>query len=656
MSSDVLRSASLEVRFLPGQHAISHYRSTRGQSLAAPKERLAILVHNRSTGQYVESSIAGIEIGEEPHALTFSLAVSAEGAAAAKLGLRFDLEDDGLAISSEILSEAEPFEVASVYLPLFQVGEEPGTFLVLPTRSGRLIGLSCAKPERAVHKVNWFEPAPVAIAGHKRMLGVLTLDTVDCQFIHEVADEPRIGTITVELLHRHRCERPEISFLAQRIASCKVRFVAGDDLDWTAGAAVVRDTIPENLSDLYTNSLVYKVLLQHAGAKEVMTYADVLSLIRRVEKLTGGIRQIVYLVGWQHSGHDTGYPDVYTANPRVGTFEEFRALKEAAKSENAIVSLHDNYHDEYMDSPGWDPAIACVDPDGELRKGGIWGGGQAYEIGPSKYALRCLPRAEWTVKTLDLEVTTHLDVLSDKPDMVDFDPAGPASREQNAVAKRAIVETFRRMGVDVTSEVLTSPFAPFMHHFWHVERRPVEGWGPDERVPLVPFLYHGKVTAGGDASTDAGKLDQIEYGWTFSTDWSASTPDSEIAELFYLVWIPWSLLCRREIVGFVRDGDWEKVVFAGESASPSYTSVNRRTSSYEVVVDGLPVARNFATFAPIGDGEWVVYSRSGGEIRIPIPAADARFTPLPAADPLVIAGGKETAFVAEAGVPYRVSC
>jgi hypothetical protein len=539
-----------------------------------------------------------------------------------------------------------------VLLELFRVStRQPGASLVLPTRSGRLIDLATAQPERAVHKVDWFEPVPVAMAVHDRMAGVLTLDTVDSQIVHEVRHG--VGSIAVELLHRHPVKDPELSFLAQSVASCKVRLVAAQTngkLDWTAGAALVRDTIRGNLSKLYTGALIYKVMLQVAGEEKAMTYADVLALIRRVSRLTGGAKQIVYLVGWQHGGHDTGYPDVFTANPRVGTFAEFRAMKEAAKAENALVSVHDNYHDTSMDSPAWDPSIVCVQPTGELRKGGIWGGGrQAYEIGPSKYAPQCVERAKWTVETLGLEQTTHLDVLSDKPDMVDFDPAGPASREQNAEAKRAIVETFRSMGVDVTSEVLTSPFAPWMHHFWHVERRPVEGWGRHERIPLVPFLYHGKVTAGGDASTDEAKLDQIEYGWTFSDDWSDETPDEEIMDLYYLVWLPWSLTATREITGFERDGDWEKVVYSADT----YVRVNRVANAYEVVVDGELVAQNFSTFARTGPGEWVVYSRSGGEVSLPID--DAEIAPLVDSTVPDLLRDNGVKFRAEARVPYRLT-
>ena len=652
-----LRSSSFEVQLLDDLPGIAQYRALPDGPRLSGGTALNVLLHDRSRGVYLDSPLRVVS-GESSGlgATSYVVGAMAGDAQAASFRLQFTLEGSTLSISSEIGSETSPFEIASVLLKLFEVGgDEPGACLVLPTRSGRLVEIDKAAPEQAVHKVDWFEPAPVAMALHDRMLGVLTLDTVDSQFLHEVCDNPRVGSITVELLHRHRTEKPELSFLAQKVASCKVRLAAaaeGEKVGWPQGAVLVRDTIGPNLNALYTGAMVYKVMVQVGGADEAMTYREVLDLIRRVNRLTGRARQIVYLVGWQHDGHDTGFPDVFTANPKVGTFEEFRAVKEAAKAENALVSLHDNYHDAYMNSPGWDPSIVCIERTGELRKGGIWGvSGQAYEIGPAKYAPRCIPRVEWTVKTLDLEQTTHLDVLSDKPDMVDFDPAAPASREQNALGKRAIVETFRNLGVDVTSEVLTSPFTSCMHHFWHVERRPIEGWGPYERIPLIPLIYHGKVTAGGDASTDAGKLDQLEYGWTFSIDWYKTTPDSEITDLYYLISVPWSLLAEREMTGFERDGEWEKVVYAEDT----YVRVNRTASRYEVVVDGILIAKDFATFAQVSDDTWVAYSREGGTIQIPVAGKTVEVTPLIPSGQPILEGDRAIVFEALARIPYRIA-
>ncbi len=614
---------------------------------------------DRREGAYRSSADGAVtlttSVAAYGEAAAYLVTAFVDGAPVGELEVRFALEAGAVRASSTIVCEKEGYEFASVYVELLRVAADlPGAALVLPTRSGRLIELANAAPEEGTHFVSWFEPAPVGIAAHDGMVGVLTLDTVDSQFLHEVRTKPKEGSITVQLLHRHVAEKPVNSFLAQRTASCTVRLVAapeGGRVDWTHGAALVRDATKPNLNDLYVGAVVVKVLLQAAYGEKVTTYDDVLQIVKRVHKLTGGARQVVYLVGWQHNGHDTGYPDVFTPNVRVGTFEDFQALKEAAKAYNAIVSTHDNYHDTYMESVAWDPDTVCIDFAGELRKGGQWGAGQAYEIGPTRYVKQAAERAERTVKMLALEKTTHLDVLSDKPDMVDFDPVHPANREQNAAAKCGFVESFRRCGVDVTSEVLTSPFASCIHHYWHVERRPIDGWGPFERVPLVPFIYHGRVTAGGNCRTDAELLDAVEYGWTFSDDWDKDTTEDLMLTQTYLVALPWSLLARRNIVGFRRDGDWETVSYGPDT----YVRVNRAVNRYEVVVDGERMAADFSTFAPVAPGAWRVYSRHGCEVSLRANGRPAVATSLldGSTTSLVAANGRLT-FAAAAGTPYEV--
>lgn len=631
-------------------------KSTGAHLRGAAPGGFQVVLLDRSAGEYRACTEPGssleVHVRSAADEVSYAVTASLRGLPCARIAITARVDANGLHLASEIVEEAGGYEVASVLMEVFRVPRElPGAAMAFANRCGRLVSLRAAKPEKVTHYVDWYEPVPVAIAYHSGILGLLTLDTVDNQIVHEVRETE--GSVSVELVHRHKVLKPANSFLAQETASCLVRVVAptkGSEQDWTAGAALARDDVAANLSGLYVGKLIYKVMLQVAHAGEVTTYDDTLALIRRVARLTGGVEQIVYLVGWQHHGHDTGYPDVYTANARVGSFEDFKALKEAAKAENAIVSLHDNYHDAYMDSPLWDPGIVCVNPDGELRKGGIWGGGQAYEIGPTKYVNQARERAERTVSMMGLEKTTHLDVLSDKPNMVDFDLVAPANREQNATAKHEIVDAFRRFGVDVTSEVLTSPFVPFMHHFWHAIVTPAKEWSAEQRIPLVPFIYHGKVTAGGDVSSDADVLDHLEYGLTFSIDWNKDTPDEEIADPYYLVALPWGLLARREIVGFERVGDWDKVLYGPDS----FVRVNRAANSYEVVVDGVLIAADYATFAERSPGEWLVYAREARTVRLPVSGDVEVVSLLGGPSAAVTATPEGIEFRAEPRVPYRV--
>ena len=117
---------------------------------------------------------------------------------------------------------------------------------------------------------------------------------------------------------------------------------------------------------LYHEAIVYKLFMDAPGMERpTYRYADCLPVIQQIHQVSGGKKQIVYLVGWQHTGHDTGYPCHTQFNPRVGTGEELVQLMEEAKQYNCIVSLHGNLDDSYREFPEHRPDLLSRDPYGE---------------------------------------------------------------------------------------------------------------------------------------------------------------------------------------------------------------------------------------------------------------------------------------------------
>lgn len=621
MVDDLIRltNSSVEIELGAARPVAVSYRGARsGATLAAAEDGagLEVLVFDEEARAYRSSSEAGFftesAVRADGSSAVYDFVLRRGGKAVAEFRVSYSLVGNCLTVRCSLRSETESVRVTSIRIPLVSVGaSQHRARMAFPTRSGRLVDVAACQPMERVHKIDWFEMVQVAMAYHDGMLALLSLDSPDDQIISRITDRPKAGSISVEFVFRPKAEDPALLFQVQSESSCSVTLLEPDGvgpIDWTAGAAVARDRIPQNINDLYVGAFVYKIFLDRPGASDWMTFADALEFVKRVARLTGGARQIAYLVGWQHSGHDTGYPDVFTINPRVGDLAGLRKLIEQAKAENAIVSLHDNYHDAYMDSPAWDPSIVARDSRGELAEGGIWDGGQAYVIGPAKYAPQAVERARKTIEMTGIEQTVHLDVFTDDPDRVDFDPKCPASRRKNLDGKMAILSEFKRLGIDVTSEILTAPFTGCMSHFWRVEMRRVPCWSAEERIPLVPMIFHGKVTAGGTAATDDDMLDLIECGWTFSADLDKGTTDRHIMDLYYLVTVPWSILAKREITGFEKNGPVERVWYDRDT----YVQVDRERQSYDIVVDGVAIARDFSTNARLPDGRTVSYSRCAG--------------------------------------------
>lgn len=100
------------------------------------------------------------------------------------------------------------------------------------------------------------------------------------------------------------------------------------------------------------------------GSNVYLTFEQALEVIRKLDALTLGIPKIIYLVGWQHHGHDSKYPDWSVVNPRLKrpqdatAADSLRWLMAEGFRHHTTVSLHVNMFDAYRDSPLWETYLA----------------------------------------------------------------------------------------------------------------------------------------------------------------------------------------------------------------------------------------------------------------------------------------------------------
>ncbi len=483
-------------------------------------------------------------------------------------------------------------------------------WIAVPHDAGRLLPLGKVGSTRLAWRAeSWLTPLGAALLGNSRCGAVVSTESVDDQLEVSVeADGPR-GSAGISLLHRYDAARPALQFIGQQTPSFTVTFMSRSELRWTEVAARMRSRIATRPNPLYLDRVIYKIFLDSPGAQDYTTFAEALALIRRVSNLTGGAKMIVYLVGWQYHGHDTGYPAVDVVNERLGGEQALVDLIRQARQYGALVGFHDNYDDAYLDSPAWDPAIICRDPGGELMKGGIWAGGQSYVISSLKYAQKYgLKRVDDTLRRFPIEGSYHIDVLSAAPRRIDWNPDSPVSATENLRGKIMILQEFAKHGVDVTSEGFAAPLVGPMRHFRALIRRPDVHVPGEERIPLIPFIYHGCVTYGTNPTEGGGIPEAILYGAKFATDWTKHTPDAQIADWYYLITLPWMKLNARMMADY-HEGNGVRWVMYGPG---TYVRMSSDGQHYEVSVDGRVIARDYATFCPLADGTWRLYSRAGG--------------------------------------------
>ncbi|NOY81356.1 MAG: hypothetical protein GXP31_10170 [Kiritimatiellaeota bacterium] len=550
---------------------------------------------------------------------------------AVTLRLTLRLEKNALVAQFDDVHEEPGFEFMQIRLPeLCAVTAAHRGHLAIPTEAGRDIPAAEAGTGEYEVKLDWFDTLQAAVLWREsgksailcRSLGYE--DGILARVMPPCAEAGRYAALGARLVHRLRAFPPAAQFVAQPSSGIRlslVRDVDGDGTaDWVDAAKTIRETFTCRPNPLYCSATTYKIMCDVRPHRLVTTFGQALDLIRRVHNLTDGMNQVVYLVGWQHDGHDTGYPDVSVVNPRLGGYDALRHLMLEARKLGAIVSFHDNYDDAYKDSPKWDPDVVARNNRGELWKGGVWAGSQSYILSAPKYMQKGgRDRIRYTVQHYGIKQTTHIDVLSAVPQRHDLDPRAPAGIRESLEGKFAIIREFNRLGVDVTSEGVTEPFIGPMTRFRHLMRRDRQVFPGERRIPFVPFAIHGRVVYGGGQAGFGELLGGFIYGQTYSADFNKATPEALMLDLIYLLDVPMRALATREMQRYERAEDLERVIYGKDT----FVEVDWARNSYRIVFEGRTIARNWTTLIETKPGVMLVYSKDGGRIACPFPGAPA---------------------------------
>ncbi len=535
------------------------------------------------------------KIRTSPTAVRYSADVRCGSEAAVKLDVVIRATASRLTVTVENVAEMPGYELLDVALPpLLGVGGDG--WLAIPTQSGRLIRLAGASPGQARIRMDWFNMALCAAAGTGSAAAVVETRCWDSELRAVVAGEPGrlVGYVEPLLAYRAQAGPRAARVRLEEKPSLSVRLVADGDGDgratWVDAAVALRKGLTGRPKAIYRDAMLYKIFCDAPGSTSYTTFAQALDVVRTVRRLAPWQKQVAYLVGWQYEGHDTGYPATDKVNARLGGLDEFRRCVAEAAKLNATLSVHDNFDDAYLNSPAYDEAVIARDEQGEPQKGGVWAGGQSYVLACGKYARKAgLERVRATVERLGLRESYHIDVLSAVPIRRDYNREAPENTHDALAGKVSVVREFNRLGLDLTSEGFTAPFAGVIGHSWHLWHKRDTIIGGEECIPFVPFIYHGgPTTYGNGAQTDHYPQDSALWGAGFSCDWTKETDPHEIARAIYLVNLPWTLLRERRMQRWSRKGDVCRVTYD----DASYVEADERTGAWRVVVDSVTVVED----------------------------------------------------------------
>jgi hypothetical protein len=391
-------------------------------------------------------------------------------------------------------------------------------------------------------------------------------------------------------------------------------------LTWLDGAKLVRARMPEIPNHSYNDKFIYGIRTdQPTFPKPSATFEHCEEIIRNVHALTGGSPQLVHLWGWQFRGKDTGYPAVNVVDERIGGYDGMMRLMERAKPLNTTVSLSDNYDDAYRSSPEWNEDMIARRPDGGLWKSRNWTGEASYVQGMAKYMEGPgVERVRYTSERYRLPGTIHVDVLSYFAIRNDWDPKHPASGNRNFFAGRMrVLEEFKKYGVDVTSEGLRYPYVGKISMCWYAGT-PVPCPFGGKPVPMLPLVYRKTAIWGHDGGSRGSLplLAMLFYGEAQHSIFNGDTPVEKMLDSFYLGMVPWFRLHQLHIEGFERAGNKTGTILEGAG---NRIDLDWDTNSYRLMLDGAEVARENATFCPLGQDKIAMYAIADGPLTATLP-------------------------------------
>ena len=657
--SILLTNGALSVRLAEQSPNIVEVGKSGGQTLTGPQaQRIPEFRFYRKSDDKWFSSLSSSNSSviyttkKEGDRVIYHAEIKVGSEIAFSCDLVFSIANQELRVGYENVRENDNYLFMEVGWPRLLEASTPETRLANGRFAGRLLNPATCTPGVITHEDTWYDPFSGALLYTPDILAaVLPVspgDTISSSIASNGKPSAGVGA---QLIHRIGSldGKWDRWILAGGSSMLRVRFIERSDsmaapLTWMDGARLLRRDLSDiRPPDYYKNSVLYKILMdikKYPGIpddKAVTTCQEAQEIIRQVGILSDNQKQIVYLTGAQHEGQDIKYPDMFTVNTQVGTYDELIDFMNSGREQNAVISFHSVLNEIYQDSPMWDENLVCRDPAGNLAVYTThFVGGTNYSINYPYFVSHALQGfLDRLLSMYPIPSTYHIDVLSTRAHNIDFDPQHQCAPIDGYFGRLNMIQSFNIRGVDITSEGLTSWFIGKIGHAWLLRMDPFTSILGEEQIPLAAFIYHGHATYG--YPSELNPLIGLLNGATFSLDlvpldrmsyhWKGNT----IEDALYLVNAPYQMLRDREMQGYERDGDTQRVSYDEDtfveitvpgSLTRAYQGYQKDASgSFRVVLDGREVAKDFTAFVPGRmAGTYLAYSKFGGTVTYTTPA------------------------------------
>ena len=224
-----------------------------------------------------------------------------------------------------------------------------------------------------------------------------------------------------------------------------------------------------------------------------LTFKDVADIIEEFYKQ--GIRKVHFcLVGWNISGHDGRFPDIFPVEPKCGTEEELKAVIAKAKSYGYTISAHTNLIEGYSIAERFNRNYVLLNPDGSERRGGNWGGGKSYFLCPKMACENYIDKDLDDLKKMGFCGEHYFDVFSIFPPYSCSHPEHKLNSKEVAVWRCKMLEKAQQVIGCSGSEGSWDFAAGVLDYVLYAAfffREPRELPMCDEFIPFWNIAYHG---------------------------------------------------------------------------------------------------------------------------------------------------------------------
>lgn len=572
---------------------------------------------------------------QTPDSVVYQGKITKQKVQLATFNVTFKSTNGQLQISMNDIREKEGYEFLEMEIPSLVSMSDNDSKMLSFWGGGKLIPLQNATPEGYTFKYDTRNAAALINSEKQLVLESECLDDKMILAVHENEERKiaNIGMILVNRVQGHEKMR-SIPVESNHRITVELLDVRWGNPGWQSVAKYLRRNLKGVNHDQYRSCLFYKTLATSGpeppagrvkedspiGIKRltsVITFKEIFEQAKQLSNMLDGMKQVLYIGGFQEGGFDNSYPYVFNTDHRAGTVEELKRYISESSGFNATIGLHDNY-DDMSPTPHFDSRIVALDSYGEAWKGWIWAGGMSHIIAPWKYAELGLmqDRVKKTVELYGVKNSYHLDVLSSELLRYDFDPQYPASAEKSYKGKLRIIGEFNKYGIDITSESLVHPFVGHLGFaLWPRDERKSTLFKGDQYIPLIPFVYHGTIGYCGSARNDDEILWCMVRGSKCFPSEDRIT-DHDILSI-YIEHIPVDMFYDKKMEHYEQNGSKIKVTYDENS----YIEVDFEKKNYEIVCDGQLIGTNWTTLVPgFKPNSYLAYSRDGGQLDYPLPS------------------------------------